>query len=129
MNKPMIGVVAGGLLGVFDGLSALISAPEVAPEIMIIVMGSMAKGLVAGVLIGWFARKVNNLPLGIIFGLGMGALFALPFAMAKDALTGKVFFWEILIPGAMVGLIVGFLTQRYGVRPTSRGARDGPRTA
>ena len=114
MNKPLLGLVAGGVLGVFDGLTALVSAPEVAPQIAGIVAGSMAKGLVAGVLIGWFAKKVSNLAAGIGFGLLMGALFALPFALAPDPATGQRYFWEILIPGSLVGLIVGYLTQRYG---------------
>lgn len=114
MNKPVLGLIAGGVLGALDGLSALVSAPEVAPQIAGIIVGSMGKGLVAGVLIGWFGRRVNNLQLGIAFGLVMGALFALPFALATDPVSGKRYFWEILIPGSMVGLIVGFLTQRYG---------------
>jgi hypothetical protein len=79
----------------------------------------MGKGLVAGILIGWFARKVNNLGAGIAFGLVMGALFALPCAHARST-TGQKYFWEILIPGSMVGLIVGFLTQRYGSAATAR---------
>ena len=79
-------------------------------------LGSMGKGLVAGLLIGWFARKVDNLAYGVLFGLTMGALFALPFALGKDPTTGQVYFWEILIPGSLVGLIVGYLTQRYGHR-------------
>jgi len=117
MNKPVLGLVAGGVLGIFDGLTALVSAPEVAPQIAGIVIGSMGKGLVAGVLIGWFAKKVNNLGAGVVFGLLMGALFALPIALTnKSPTTGQLYFWEILIPGAMVGLIVGFLTQRYGAR-------------
>ena len=120
MNKPMLGLVAGAVLGVMDGLTALLSAPEVAPNIAMIVVGSMGKGLVAGLLIGWFAKKVNSLPLGILFGLTMGALFALPFAMGTDPNTGQKYFWEILIPGSMVGLIVGFLTQRYGRAVASR---------
>lgn len=115
MKKPVLGLIAGGVLGAVDGLTALVSAPEVAPEITSIVLGSMGKGLVAGVLIGWFARKVNNLALGVVFGLAMGALFALPFALGVDPTTGKRYFWEILIPGSMVGLIVGFLTQKYGL--------------
>jgi|SRR5688572_492893 len=115
MNKPVLGLVAGGVLGIFDGLTALVSAPEVAPQIAGIVIGSMGKGLVAGVLIGWFAKKVNSLSAGIVFGLVMGALFALPIALTnRNPLNGELYFWEILIPGSMVGLIVGFLTQRYG---------------
>ena len=121
MKKPVFGMLLGGVLGIFDGLSALVSAPETAPGIVGIVIGSTIKGLIAGVAIGWFARKVNSLPLGILFGLTMGALFALPFAMGTDPTTGQKYFWEILIPGSMVGLVVGFLTQRYG---TSRGVQS-----
>lgn len=117
VNKPLLGLVAGGALGVADGLTALVSAPEVAPQILGIVLGSMAKGLVAGALIGWFSRRVSNLGAGLLVGLVFGALFALPFAIATDPITGKQYFWEILIPGSLVGLIVGFLTQRYGTLP------------
>jgi hypothetical protein len=120
MNKPVLGLVAGGVLGIFDGLTALVSAPEVAPQIAGIVAGSMGKGLVAGVLIGWFAKKVNNLGAGIVFGLIVGALLALPFALNPDPTTGQKYFWEILIPGSLVGLIVGFLTQRYGAGALAR---------
>lgn len=120
MKKPVLGLLAGGVLGIADGLTALISAPETAPGIMGIVLGSMGKGLVAGVLIGWFARKVDNLLYGVIFGLTIGALIALPIALSRDPNTGQQYFWEILIPGSMVGLIVGFLTQRYGTRASAR---------
>lgn len=119
MNKILLGVLLGGILGAFDGLSALISAPEVRPEIMTIVLGSMFKGLVAGAVIGWFARRKNSLPLGIVFGLIVGGLCALPFALGTDPTTGKVYFWEILIPGSLVGLMVGYATQRYGTRPVA----------
>jgi predicted lipid-binding transport protein (Tim44 family) len=122
MTKPVLGLLAGGVLGVLDGLTALLSAPEVAPGIVGIVLGSMSKGLLAGVLIGWFARKYDNLPLGIVFGLTIGALIALPIALSVDPNTGKRYFWEILIPGSLVGLIVGYLTQRYGSRPRPHSA-------
>jgi membrane protease YdiL (CAAX protease family) len=123
MNKPVLGLIIGGTLGVFDGLTALVSAPEVAPQIMSIVIGSMGKGLVAGLIMGFVARKVNNLPVGVIVGLVVGAALALPIAMMKDPNTGQVYFWEILIPGSIVGLIVGYATQRYGTRPQASIAR------
>jgi hypothetical protein len=107
-------MILGGILGAADGLTALVSAPEVAPQILAIVAGSTFKGLVAGVIIGAVARKVNDMRIGIIVGLAVGALLALPFALARDPNTGAVYFWEILIPGSIVGLIVGFATQRYG---------------
>ena len=67
MKKPVFGMLLGGLLGIPDGLSALVSAgddPNVRAGIVGIVIGSTVKGLITGLLIGWFARKVNSLPLG-----------------------------------------------------------------
>jgi len=46
--------------------------------------------------------------------LVIAALLALPFALGTDPATGRRYFWEIMIPGAMVGLIVGYATQRFG---------------
>lgn len=113
MNKPVLGLVLGGVLGILDGLSALVSAPETRPEIVGIVIGSTFKGLVAGILIGWFAKKVNSLPLGIAFGLFVGLLLAF-FIAAMPTPEGKHYYWEIMLPGGIVGLIVGYATQRYG---------------
>lgn len=117
MNKPVLGLIVGGVLGVLDGLTALVSAPEVAPQIVSIVLGSTGKGIIAGVVMGFVARKVKSLPVGLIVGLATGALLALPIAMMKNPETGAVYFWEILIPGAIVGLIVGYATQKYGTAP------------
>lgn len=108
MNKVLFGLILGGVLGIFDGLTALFSAPETAPEIVGIVIGSTVKGLVAGALIGYFARKVRSLAWGIVFGVAVGAFFAWLVTI------GGPYFWEIVIPGAIVGLIVGYATQRYG---------------
>jgi hypothetical protein len=113
MNKVVLGLVLGAILGVFDGLSALISAPETRPEILGIVIGSTFKGIVAGLLIGYFARKVNSLPAGILFGLTVGLLLAWPIAY-MNAQQGHNYYWEIMLPGGILGLIVGYATQRYG---------------
>ncbi|MES2178410.1 MAG: hypothetical protein V4550_11180 [Gemmatimonadota bacterium] len=116
MNKPVVGLILGGILGTFDGLTALISAPELKSEIAGIVIGSTGKGLVAGLIIGFIARKVSNLAAGIAAGMVVSGLLALPIAMAKNP-NGQVYFWEIMIPGCIVGLIVGYATQRFGVAP------------
>lgn len=113
MNKPVLGMVLGGILGVFDGLTALVSAPETAPDIVGIVIGSTFKGLLAGVLIGWFAKKVQSIPLGLLVGLAIGAFFAYLVAAMGDQ-----YYWEIVLPGSVLGLIVGYATQRYG-RPAA----------
>lgn len=44
---------------------------------------------------------------------------AAALALGTNPDTGKRYLWEILIPGSMVGLIVGYLTQRYGQRATA----------
>jgi hypothetical protein len=112
MNKPVFGLLLGGILGIFDGLTALLSAPETQKEIVGIVIGSTVKGLVAGLLIGFFARKVRSVPLGILFGLVVGGLLAYGVV-----LMGNPYFWEIVLPGSLVGVIVGYATQKYGKAP------------
>ena len=126
MNKPVFGLLLGGLLGIFDGLSALVSAPEVSGDIAGIVVGSTFKGLVAGILIGWFAKKVHSLPKGIVFGLAVGALLALPIAIMNSNALAKNYYWHIMLPGAMVGLIVGYATQRYTPRRESKAGVVSP---
>lgn len=111
MNKVVLGLLLGGVLGVLDGLTAWFT-PEVRPQIMGIVAGSTFKGLVAGVLIGFFARRVHSVALGIGFGLVVG----LVLAWAVAAMGGK-YYLEIMLPGSILGIIVGFATQRYGRAP------------
>ena len=118
MNKPVFGLVLGGVLGIFDGLSALVSSPEVSSQIAGIVIGSTFKGLIAGALIGWFAKKVNSLPLGIVFGLIVGAALALPIAIMNSNALHHNYYWQIMLPGSVVGLIVGYATQRH--QPSGR---------
>lgn len=113
MNKVLLGLLLGTVLGAIDGATAWLT-PEVRPEMATIIIGSTFKGLVAGVLIGFFARKVKSLPLGILFGLVIGALLALAIALMPDAITGKHYYKEIIIPGSLVGLIVGYATQKFG---------------
>ncbi len=120
MSKPVLGLILGGILGIFDGLTALFSAPAVAPQIVGIVIGSTFKGLVVGALAGWFARKVHSVPAGILFGLAAGAFFAFLVA-AMPQPTGEHYYLEIILPGSVLGLIVGYATQRYGV-PMATGA-------
>lgn len=112
MSKPVLGLALGGVLGIFDGLTALFT-PEVAPFIVGIVIGSTIKGLIAGIAIGFFARKVNSLPLGIIFGFAVGLLLAFAVA-AMPSETGQHYYFEIMLPGSILGIIVGFATQKYG---------------
>lgn len=130
MNKIVLGLTLGGVLGALDGCSALLSGPELfkgdegAKELMVIISGSTMKGLVAGVITGAIARKLKNLPLGIVVGLLASALVTFPIAwMSRDhAVTHQNYFWAIMIPGSICGAIVGFATQRYGKPPAPAAA-------
>ncbi len=116
MKKPVLGMLLGGILGVFDGLSALISAPEVASQITGIVIGSTFKGVLAGVLVGWFATRRHSIPAGVIVGLAIGAFLAFLVAAVPQP-DGTHYYWEIMLPGSVLGMIVGYATQRYGRPP------------
>lgn len=118
MSKPLLGIVLGGVLGILDGLSALVSAPATRADILGIVIGSTFEGIIAGVLIGWFARKVDSLAAGIVFGLAVGAALAFIIALMQ-ARAGTPYWLEIMLPGSFVGLIVGYATQKYGRRPAT----------
>jgi hypothetical protein len=111
MNKVVLGLVVGGVLGVFDGLTAWFT-PEVRPQILQIIVGSTFKGLVAGLLIGLFARKVASMSATLLFGVVVAGFFAYLVA----AQMGKYYF-EVMLPGAIVGLLTGYATQRYGRSP------------
>ena len=76
-------------------------------------VGSAIKGMVVGMLSGWFARKVQSTAWGIVVGSTLGLLFAFMVA-AMEASKGKSHYLEIMLPGFVVGAIIGFLTQRMG---------------
>jgi len=113
VSKPLLGIVLGGVLGIFDGLTAIVSAPEVVPQIVSIVIGSTFKGLIAGALIGWFAKKVHSVAAGLIVGVLVSGFFAFLVALMPQP-SGEHYYWEIMLPGSIVGLIVGYATQRWG---------------
>jgi hypothetical protein len=113
MNKVLLGLLLGAVLGVFDGLTSLWTPdPAIRAGLAGIVIGSTFKGLVAGALCGLFARKVRSLPMGILLGVFLGFLFAL-----LVALNVHNYYFRIILPGSIMGLIVGYATQRFGTAP------------
>jgi len=48
-----------------------------------------------------------------VLGSVLGLLFAF-FVAAMDTVNGKHAYVEIMLPGFIVGVIIGFLTQRVG---------------
>lgn len=112
MSKPMIGLLLGALLGLLDGISSFFY-PDVAGQMMIIITFSTAKGLITGLIAGVVARKWNSLPLGIATGLAVGLILAYLVSPPPDA-SGTNYYAEIMLPGSILGVIVGFATQRLG---------------
>ena len=53
----------------------------------------------------------------LVFGTALGLLFA--YFIAR--MQGKYYF-EIMLPGAIVGLLTGYATQRYGRKPETTAA-------
>jgi hypothetical protein len=107
LNKIAYGMTWGGILGIFDGLTAWFT-PEVRPMLMQIVIGSVIKGLIVGLIIGIFAQKFRGLFSGILFGLAVGLFFAFIVAFLQHA-----HYFAIMTPGGIVGLILGYATQKH----------------
>ncbi len=115
MNRPLLGLLVGGILGVLDGSTAFLSAPELRAEIAGIVMGSSAKGLVAGLVTGLIVRKMGSLPLGAVVGVVVGFLLAIPIAYMNATFYENIsYYWKIILPPTLMGAFVGYLTMRYG---------------
>ena len=107
MKKPVFAMLLGGFLGIFDGLTALITGgPEIPSQIGVIVAGSMFKGLVA--------QKTQSMAITVTVGLAVSAFFAYLVTI------GSPYLWEIVLPGSIVGLIVGFASVKYRGPATSR---------
>jgi len=115
MNKPVVGIVVGAILGILDGATAWFT-PAARPEIAGILMGSGVKGMLVGVLSGAFARKVNSTAAGIAVGAAVGLLFAWLVALMPQP-DGSHYYVQIMVPGFITGAIIGFLTQRMGTAP------------
>jgi len=108
MNKIAVGLLFGLALGAIDGATAWFY-PETHAVIGGILVGSSIKGMIVGLLSGWFARKVASTLWGIVVGAALGLLFAFLVAAMQHE-----HYLEIMLPGFVTGAINGFLTQRTG---------------
>lgn len=113
MKKIGLAVFLGAILGAFDGMTAWFE-PAVRDQIGTIVMLSSLKSVIAGVFIGSFACFVKKRAVIAIFGLTVGLILAYLVAMSPDPTTGAHYYAQIMVPGAIVGLLVGYATARYG---------------
>jgi F0F1-type ATP synthase assembly protein I len=107
-----VGLIFGAVLGALDGATAWFTS-DARSMMASIMVGSTIKGMVVGLLSGWFARKVNSTRWGIVVGSVLGLAFAFAVA-AMPSENGQHYYLEIMLPGFVVGAIIGFLTQKMG---------------
>jgi asparagine N-glycosylation enzyme membrane subunit Stt3 len=115
MNKPMVGMIAGAVLGAIDGGTAWF-VPAVRSEMEGILMWSSVKGMLVGIICGLIARKVHSTAAGLAAGAGFGLLFAYLVAMMPEP-DGTHYYLQIMVPGFVLGALIGFLTQKMGTTP------------
>ena len=119
LSKPVLGLAVGGTLGLMDGLSGFLY-PALAPVMTSVITFSLLKGLIAGAIIGYVAQKLHSMLLGIVAGAAIASALSLLVILR----AGMALFWDILLPGMLLGVIVGFATQRFGGKvSTARMAR------
>lgn len=113
MKKVLIAMALGAALGLVDGATAWFE-PDARPKLGSIVLWSALKDVMAGFLIGVFAVVVRSKLTVVLFGLLVGLGLAYWVAMNPDPDTGKHYYAAIMVPGGLVGLLVGYFTARYG---------------
>jgi hypothetical protein len=109
LTKPMLGLAVGGTLGLLDGLSGFLE-PSLAPVMSSVITFSLLKGLVSGVAIGYVSEKVHSIALGMLAGMAIAAVLSLLVILR----AGMALFWDIMLPGMLLGVVVGFTTQKFG---------------
>lgn len=115
MNRPLLGILLGTALGALDGSTAWFTAPELRPEVGGIVFGSCIKGLVVGLITGFAVRKTGSFRRGVILGAVVATALAIPIAIMNANYYGNTsYYWKIILPGALTGMMVGYATVRYG---------------
>jgi membrane protease YdiL (CAAX protease family) len=127
MSKPVLGLVLGGMLGIFDGLSALVSAPNdpaVKAGIVGIVIGSTLEGILTGALIGWYARRAASIGATVVFGLAVGLALAFVICVMQKMAGQPPYYWQIMLPGGILGVIVGFATFKAPASAPARAAQS-----
>ena len=107
MKKLPLGLLIGTLLGLLDGLSA-IPNPEAQEMLTMIIVSATIKGAITGVIIGLIANKVEGIGKNILIGLGKSTVLSALAAMPSG------YYVEIMVPGAIIGILMGFIITKWG---------------
>jgi hypothetical protein len=74
--------------------------------------------VLAGALIGWVSRRVRTLGAGVLWGGVIGLIFASLVTLAQKLSGETAYYWEVMLPGTILGMIVGYATFRYQEKPS-----------
>ena len=107
MKKLPLGLLLGTVLGLLDGLSA-IPNPEAQEMLLMIIISATIKGAIAGLIIGIIARKVESIGKNTLIGLGISTMLSALAAVPSG------YYVEIMVPGAIIGLLLGFIVAKWG---------------
>lgn len=111
MKKIPLGLLSGTILGLLDGLSA-IPNPDAQPMLAMIITSSTIKGLITGLIVGMVAQKIDGIGKNMLIGLGISTVLSALAAMPSG------YYFEIVVPGAIIGLLMGFIVSKWGKQIT-----------
>ena len=112
MNKVLLGLLAGTFLGLLDGLSA-IPNPDAQPMLVMIITSATIKGFITGLIFGFVAQKVEGMSQNLLIGLGISTVLSALAAIPSG------YYLEIIVPGAIIGLLLGFIVTKWGKQKTT----------
>ncbi len=107
MKKTVLGLITGTVLGLLDGASAIF-IPEAKEMLMFIIVFATLKGTITGLLGGIASRKLNKTLLCVLAGGGIGLILSFLTALQSGS------FMVIVLPGTVLGFVVGYVTAKWG---------------
>ena len=107
MKKLPLSLLLGTILGLLDGLSA-IPNPEAQKMLTMIIISATIKGAITGLIIGFIARKLESIGKNTLIGLGISTMLSALAAMPSG------YYVEIMVPGAILGILLGFIVAKWG---------------
>lgn len=117
MPKPLLGLILGAVIGFTDGLTAWFT-PE-AHRVFEIATWSSGKGVIVGLIVGIYARKIDSISRAVVFGIIVAIFFSFLAALGNYLGEGKHYWIEIMLPGTITGAILGYMIQKLGPKTTS----------
>ena len=107
MNKMSLALISGVILGLLDGLSAIF-APGAQDMLEVIIISATIKGLINGGIVGVVSRRIDGIGVNVLIGGLVGSVLSVLAALPSGSYT------EIVIPGTIIGLLLGFIVSKWG---------------